>query len=107
MPQTRDFTGAIRARAQRDASFRVALLREAADCLLAGDLETGRAVLRDYVHATVGFEELARATAKSPKSLMRMLSSGGNPQLANFLAILSYLQKQANVRLETVAHDRK
>lgn len=107
MPLTRDFKETVRARAQRDERFRVALLREAADSLLAGDLEAGRAVLRDYVHATVGFHELARATAKSPKSLMRMLSRGGNPQTSNLLAVLSYLQKQANVRLETVARERK
>jgi len=103
---TRDFNETVRARAQRDEPFRIALLREAADCFLAGDLETGRAVLRDCVHATVGFEELARATAKSPKSLMRMLGPGGNPQVSNLLAILAYLQKQAHIRLKTVARGR-
>ena len=103
MPLTRDFKETIRARAQRDERFRIALLKEAADCLLAGDMETGRAVLRNYVHATVGFDELARATSKSPKSLMRMLGRGGNPHAANLFAILSYLQKRARVRLEVRA----
>ncbi len=107
MPATRDFGETTRARIQRDERFRVALLREAADCFLAGDLKTGRAVLRDYVHATVGFEEVARATAKSPKSLMRMLGSGGNPQVSSLFAILTYLQKHAKVKLETVARDRE
>lgn len=105
MPLTRDFKETVRARAQRDERFRIALLREAADSFLAGDVETGRAVLRDYVHATVGFEALARATAKSPKSLMRMLGPGGNPQVSNLFAILSYLQKRAKVKLETVARE--
>ncbi len=67
---------------------------------------TGRAVLRDYVHATVGFEELARATARSPKSLMRMLGPGGNPKVSNLVAILSFPQKHAKVKLATVARDR-
>lgn len=107
MALTRRFKKTLRARTQRDERFRIALLREAADSFLAADLETGRAVLRDYVHATVGFEELARATAKSAKTLMRMLGRGGNPQASDLFAILSYLQKRANVRLETVARDRK
>jgi hypothetical protein len=107
MPLTRDFKETVRARAQRDERFRIALLKEAADCFLGGDLDTGRAVLRDYVHATVGFEHLARATAKSPKSLMRMLGPGGNPQVSNLFAILSYLQKQARVKLEVIARDKR
>lgn len=106
MPLTREFKETVRARAQRDERFRVSLLREAAECFLAGDLDTGRAVLRDYVHATVGFEQLARATSKSPKSLMRMLGPGGNPQVSNLCAILAYLQKQARVSLEVVARGK-
>lgn len=35
-----------------------ALLREAIDTMLAGDVDTGRAILRDYINATVGFEKL-------------------------------------------------
>ena len=41
---------------------------------------SARSLLRDYINATVGFEDLADATHKSPKSLMRMLSAEGNPQ---------------------------
>jgi hypothetical protein len=53
MPLTRNFKDTVRARARRDRQFREALLSEAADCLLAGDVDTGKSVLRDYVHATV------------------------------------------------------
>ena len=28
--------------------------------LLAGDVDTGKAVLRDYINAMIGFEELSR-----------------------------------------------
>jgi hypothetical protein len=99
MPLTRDFRETVRARAQRDRRFRAALLSEAADCFLAGDVETGKSVLRDYVHATVGFEELGRATKKSPKSLLRMLGPSGNPHASNLFAILGYLQKKERIRL--------
>jgi hypothetical protein len=50
MPLTHDLKETIRARAQRDTDFRQALLREAVECIVNGDLETGKAVLRD--HAT-------------------------------------------------------
>lgn len=46
MPLTHDFKETIRARAQRDPDFRQALLREAVECVINGDLGTGKAVLR-------------------------------------------------------------
>lgn len=79
MALTRDFKETIRARARRDRAFRSELLREGTQCLLSGDVETGKAVLRDYINATVGFEALGAATHKSPKSLMRMLGPPGQP----------------------------
>ena len=49
---TKDVMDTVEARAQRDSVFRRALLQEGIECLLAGDVDTGRAVLRDYVNAT-------------------------------------------------------
>jgi hypothetical protein len=106
MPLTRDFKETIQERAARDAAFRVHLLREAVDCLLAGDLDTGKSVLRDYINATVGFDELGAATHKSPKSLMRMLGPAGNPQARNLFEIVAYLQKNEGLRLTTRAARR-
>ena len=100
MPLTRDFKETIRERARRDAAFREALLREAIDALLAGDVETGKTVPRAYINATVGFDKLASVTKKSPKSLMRMLGPKGNPQARNFFEIVAYLQKKEGVRLQ-------
>lgn len=106
MPLTRDFKETIQARAGRDPRFRAALLKEALDCLLSGDVDTGKIVLRDYINATVGFEELAAATNKSAKSLMRMLGPGGNPQARNLFDIVAYLQEREGVRLEVRAARR-
>ena len=100
MALTRDFRETIRARARRDRAFRSELLREGTQCLLSGDLETGKTVLRDYINATVGFEALGAAIHKSPKSLMRMLGPRGNPQARNLFEIIGYLQKQEGVHLE-------
>src|ERR1035437_7994500 len=62
MPLTHDFKETIRARAQRDPDFRHALLREAIECVINGDLATGKAVLRDYVNATIGFQNPEKRT---------------------------------------------
>jgi hypothetical protein len=54
MALTRDFRETVRARVQRAPAFREALLWEAVEAMLAGDLKAGKAALRDYVNATIG-----------------------------------------------------
>ena len=103
MPLTRDFKVTVRERLQRDPSFREALLKEAVDCLLSGDVETGKSLLRDHVNATIGFIELGGLTDKSPKSLMRMLSPTGNPHARNLFEIIGCLQEREGVHLEVRA----
>ena len=68
MPLTRDFRETIRERLRSDPGFREALLEEGVKCLLAGEVDVGKSVLRDYVNATIGFQELGGMTRKSPKS---------------------------------------
>ena len=97
MPLTRDFKDTIKARAQSDPAFRVALLQEALDAFLNNDLETGKLLLRDYVNATVGFETLGAQLHKSPKSLMRMLSEEGNPRADNLFAVVAHLKAHEGV----------
>ena len=53
MPLTRDFTQTVQARIARDPAYRKELLREGVACLLSGDLDTGKAILRDYINATI------------------------------------------------------
>lgn len=99
MALTRAFRETIYDRAQRDAAFRKALLTEAVNAYLGGDEATGKAVLRDVINATIGFEQLAAELRKPSKSLHRMLGPRGNPNTANFFAILQVLQKRVGVRL--------
>jgi hypothetical protein len=61
------------------AEHRQALLREAVECIVNGDLATGKAVRRYYVNATVGFHNLEKRTRIPAKSLMRMLGPKGQP----------------------------
>ena len=72
MVLTRNFKETIQARIERDPTFREELLE------LSGDVDTGKAVLRDYINATIGFQALGGLTAKSPKSLMCMFSPNDN-----------------------------
>jgi hypothetical protein len=100
MALTRDFKYTVQERATRDPAFRHALLREAVECFLSGEIEVGKRVLRDLINATVGFPALGRATRRSPKSLMRMLGTSGNPNARNLFAIVALLQKRERVRLK-------
>ena len=103
MALTRDFKDTVVARAQRDPRFREALFTEAINAYLGGDTVTGKAILRDLVNATVGFEELAAEIKKPSKSLHRMLAPRGNPSTENFFGIVNALQKKTRVKLHVTA----
>ena len=103
MALTRDFKDTVMARAQRDARFRQALFTEALNVYLAGDAASGKAMLRDLINATIGFEGLAAEVNKPSKSLHRMLGEKGNPSTENFFGIVGALQRRTKVRLEVTA----
>jgi DNA-binding phage protein len=100
MPLTREFKETVQARLQSDRKYRKELLREGVECLLAGDLDIGKATLRDYINATIGFDELSRLTKRPAKSLMRMLGPNGNPHARNLLEVISHLQKAEGLHFE-------
>jgi hypothetical protein len=102
MPLTRSFKETIREQLV-NVKFRREFLREAVANMVAGDLETAKAVLREYINGTVGFIALGEALSKSPKSLMRMLSREGNPQARNLFEIVALLQKIDGTVLEVRA----
>jgi hypothetical protein len=103
MALTREFKETVAARIRRDGKYREALFSEAINAYLAGDTETGKAILRDLVNATIGFEGLAAEIRKPSKSLHRMLAPHGNPNTENFFGIVSVLQKKARVKLRVTA----
>lgn len=100
---TRQFRDSVQARARRDKPFRVALFREAMQCLLEGDVDTGKSALRVFINATVGFEGLSAVTGTPAKSLMRMFGPRGNPQARNLLAVVRHLREATGVRVEVKA----
>ncbi len=103
MPLTRSFKDLVQRHVTADPAFAEALLREGIDAMLAGDVDTGKTILRDYIKATVGFEKLGEAIGTQPKSLIRMFGPQGNPQARNLFNVLGYLQKRAGVELHVTA----
>lgn len=100
MALTKAFRDTVMARAQRDRAFREALLSEAITHFLEGDLDAGKAMLRDYINATISFERLARQVKKSSKSLHRMLGPQGNPTAENLFGIIKVLQAHERLQLQ-------
>ena len=103
MAITRHFKETIQARALREPKFREGILRESIECMLSGDITTGKALLRDYINATIGFERLSKLTKKDSKSLMRMVSVSGNPTATNLFEVIYILQKKEGVHYELQA----
>ncbi|HEY7845282.1 MAG TPA: transcriptional regulator [Bradyrhizobium sp.] len=102
MAKTKSFKDLVQGRVKTDKKFAEALLREGIDALLSGDVDTGKTILRDYIKATVGFEELGEATGAPAKSLIRMFGPRGNPQARNLFSVIGYLQKRAGLSLRVV-----
>jgi len=100
MALTRDFRETVQARVKRDASFRRALLSEAVESLLSGEVALGKQLLRDYINATVGFPKLAARTKIHVKTLHQMFGPSGNPTASNLFEIVAYLQHAEGVRFK-------
>lgn len=103
MPLTHEFRETVMADMRKNPGFREAMLREGVDALLAGELNVGKSILRDYINATIGFEKLGKKVRLPPKSLMRMFGPGGNPQAKNLFAVIAALQKDAGVEFQVMA----
>lgn len=97
MALTRDFKETVKERAARDPAFAKAMLDEAEAAFLNGDPQVSRLILRDLVNASVGFEALAIETNRPSKSLHRMLSESGNPNMDNLSAIFGAVRKRLGV----------
>ena len=97
----------VAARVHRDSKFRGALLAEAVNACLAGDMRTGKAVLRDLVNATVGFKGLAAEVRTPSKSLRDMLVPRGNPSAKNFFDIVKALQKKTCAQLQVTTESSR
>jgi DNA-binding phage protein len=99
VPLTRSFKETVKARIDREPAFRDALLAEAVDCFLNGEVDVGKAMLRDFINATIGFDKLSAAVGTPSPSLMRMLGPKGNPTANNLFAVIRKVQEASGVHL--------
>jgi DNA-binding phage protein len=99
MALTRDFRETVRERASRDEAYRKELLLEAVNEILNGNVDVGKAMLRDYANATITFPERGKKLNKSSKSIHRMLGPGGNPRMDSIVGILKVLQDEEHITL--------
>lgn len=105
MALVREFKQTIINRVQKDSKFAQALLDESATLFLNGEAELARTILRDLVNATIGFEALALQIEKPSKSLHRMLSNRGNPNMENLALIYNSVREKLGVSIKVnVSH---
>jgi len=104
-PLTRDFHLTVQETARARPDVRRALLTEAAELILAGDLDTAKSLLRDTIKACMGYRALSEATGTPEKSLIRMFGPKGNPRAAHLSRVLEALQAHEGIRLEVNARD--
>ncbi len=103
MALTRGFRETVMKHAREDPAFRAALVEEATQNIIDGDIETALGQLRDVVNATMGFDKLSRETGIQKTSLMRMLSDNGNPRAGNLAAIMKTIGRTVGVHISVHA----
>jgi hypothetical protein len=103
MPLTSLFRDTVMARIARDPEFATCMLLEGVSSLLNGDVDVGKDILRDYINATLGFENLGRMVDVPSKSLMRMFGPNGNPQTKNLIAVIAALKNEAGIDFEVAS----
>jgi DNA-binding phage protein len=99
-PRGRSFDEVVQARVGRGEAFADALLEEAVQEMLAGELDVARSLIRDVIKGSMGYAELSRRTGTPEKSLVRMFGPNGNPTAANIFGVLAQLQRHSGVSLQ-------
>ena len=100
MPLTREFKKTVQSRIAHDPRYRKELLREGVECLLFGDLDAGKAVLRAYIAATIGFDDLSDVIHTPTKSLVRMFSPTGAPGARQLFDVIAHLQQAEGLHFD-------
>ena len=97
MKNTNDY---IVAELKESAELRKYHLQDALESMVNGDPETALLMIRNVVNATGGFIGLAKAIEKDPKTVMKMLSTTGNPSAKTLFSIVSFLLHKENLKMK-------
>jgi hypothetical protein len=103
MALTRSFKDLGQTRIAREPSFGEALLREGIDALLTGDVNTGKAILRDYIQRSAS-RSWARRSGRNGREHDSDAWNSRQSAGTEFVWVIGHLQKQAGVEfsVETV-----
>ncbi|MCY4424297.1 MAG: hypothetical protein OXC06_14650 [Acidimicrobiaceae bacterium] len=100
MALTSDYHDIVQARIRRDPEFRECLLNGTVERLLAGEVVVARIKLRDYIIATVGFEQLGAMTGESPESLIEMFGPEGDPGSGSLFEVIACILRHEGLVLQ-------
>ena len=106
MALTKHFKQTVVQRAKCDPEFRRAMFIDAINELFSGDVDVAKAMLRDYINATITFQPLAEEVDKNSKSLQRMFSAKGNPTTKSLFEIVRILQEKEGISLSVKGDDK-
>lgn len=107
MTLTREFKNTVMKRLKNDPKYGNELLQDAVNELLNGNIDISKAILRDYINATISFEQLSKDININSKSIQRMLSASGNPTTKSLILILNALQSYQNVHFDVFVKRNK
>lgn len=96
MPLTREFRETVMELCQ-NPEYRKALLLEALESYLEGDVAVGNSILRDYLNATQGFAEIAAEMEMKEAGLRRMVSNKGNATARNLFSLFKLCQRREGI----------
>ena len=102
-PLTRPSWKTLQERIEREPAFGAELLNVMFECLLEGEVGTGRVMLYDYIRATIGFQKLGKLIAKSPDNLIQMFTSEDSLDAHTLFDVIHCLQQQTGLQLKVKA----
>ncbi len=85
-----------------DKKFRLEYLKDALSTLFTTESRVALLMFRDIINASIGFKILAAKVGTSDKTLMGMLTEGGNPTLNNISKIIEALIEHEEMVLDEV-----
>lgn len=101
MPLSREFKETVMELC-KNPEYRKALLAEALESYLEGNIEVGNSLLRDYLNGTHAFGDVASELDMLEPSLRRMLSPKGNATVRNFFALYKLCQQREGIHVADI-----
>ncbi len=92
--------------ARRDPNVRKRLLVSSVRFFLDGDVEVGKAALRDYIDARIGYKGLSELTGLPSESLKAMFSRNSNPEVQDLFEVIRKMYRREGIKLEVEAVPR-